>query len=79
MSKNYLVTGGAGFIGSHLCDRFLGEGHEVIVGDRHFIRLNAQDADLLRGDILTEMGAQVMVGPALSMMKSWVQVFVLPH
>ena len=28
-----LITGGAGFLGSHLCDRFLGEGHEVIVLD----------------------------------------------
>jgi dTDP-glucose 4,6-dehydratase len=28
-----LVTGGAGFIGSHLCDRFLQEGHEVICLD----------------------------------------------
>jgi len=28
-----LVTGGAGFIGSHLCERFLGEGHEVIAVD----------------------------------------------
>ena len=28
-----LITGGAGFIGSHLCDRFLEEGHEVIVMD----------------------------------------------
>ncbi|WP_129671655.1 UDP-glucuronic acid decarboxylase family protein [Candidatus Chloroploca sp. Khr17] len=25
-----LITGAAGFLGSHLCDRFLGEGHEVI-------------------------------------------------
>ncbi len=28
-----LITGGAGFLGSHLCDRFLGEGHEVIAMD----------------------------------------------
>jgi UDP-glucuronate decarboxylase len=28
-----LVTGGAGFIGSHLCDRLLAEGHEVIAMD----------------------------------------------
>ncbi len=28
-----LITGGAGFIGSHLCDRFLAEGHEVICLD----------------------------------------------
>ncbi len=28
-----LITGGAGFIGSHLCDRFIQEGHEVICLD----------------------------------------------
>jgi dTDP-glucose 4,6-dehydratase len=28
-----LITGGAGFIGSHLCERFLSEGHEVIALD----------------------------------------------
>ena len=28
-----LITGGAGFLGSHLCDRFLAEGHEVICMD----------------------------------------------
>lgn len=29
----YLVTGGAGFIGSHLCDRLLAEGHDVVAVD----------------------------------------------
>ncbi|MFI5201472.1 MAG: UDP-glucuronic acid decarboxylase family protein [Candidatus Kapaibacterium sp.] len=28
-----LITGGAGFLGSHLCDRFISEGHEVICMD----------------------------------------------
>jgi dTDP-glucose 4,6-dehydratase len=28
-----LITGGAGFLGSHLCDRFLSEGHQVVVMD----------------------------------------------
>ena len=29
----YLVTGGAGFIGSHLCERLLADGHEVLALD----------------------------------------------
>lgn len=33
MKKRVLITGGAGFLGSHLCDRFLGEGCEVIAMD----------------------------------------------
>ena len=28
-----LITGGAGFIGSHLCDRYLAQGHDVIAMD----------------------------------------------
>lgn len=34
--KKILVTGGAGFIGSHLCERFLNEGNEVICLDNYF-------------------------------------------
>jgi dTDP-glucose 4,6-dehydratase len=33
MAERTVITGGAGFIGSHLCDYFLGKGHEVICVD----------------------------------------------
>lgn len=36
MKKKILVTGGAGFLGSHLCERLLHEGHEVICLDNYF-------------------------------------------
>ncbi|NOD92020.1 NAD-dependent epimerase/dehydratase family protein [Ruegeria sp. HKCCD4884] len=34
--KRVLVTGGAGFLGSHLCDRLLDQGHEVLCVDNLF-------------------------------------------
>ena len=35
-TKRILVTGGAGFLGSHLCDRLLADGHDVICLDNFF-------------------------------------------
>jgi len=34
--KKVLVTGGAGFVGSHLCERLLKDGHEVVCLDNYF-------------------------------------------
>ena len=34
--KRILVTGGAGFLGSHLCERLLGAGHDVLCVDNFF-------------------------------------------
>jgi len=36
IEKKILVTGGGGFLGSHLCERLLNEGHEVICLDNFF-------------------------------------------
>lgn len=36
MNKRILVTGGAGFIGSHLCNKLLNDGNEVICVDNYF-------------------------------------------
>ncbi len=36
MKKRILITGGAGFIGSHLCEKLLNEGNEVICVDNFF-------------------------------------------
>ena len=33
---NVLVTGGAGFLGSHLCDRLIEDGHSIICLDNYF-------------------------------------------
>jgi UDP-glucuronate decarboxylase len=47
MKKKILVTGGAGFIGSHLCERLLNEGNEVICLDNYFTGQKANVAHLL--------------------------------
>ncbi|MEC9380366.1 MAG: NAD-dependent epimerase/dehydratase family protein, partial [Candidatus Latescibacterota bacterium] len=51
----YLVTGGAGFIGSHLCTRLCAEGHDVRALDDlssgHRSNLDGVDVDLIVGDL----------------------------
>ena len=46
--KRILVTGGAGFLGSHLCDRLIADGHEVLCADNFFTGDKANIAHLLR-------------------------------
>ncbi|OPY87634.1 MAG: UDP-glucose 4-epimerase [Smithella sp. PtaU1.Bin162] len=36
MTKHILITGGAGFLGSHLCERLLNEGHEIVCLDNFY-------------------------------------------
>ena len=65
--KRILVTGGAGFIGSHLCERLLNEGNEIICLDNFFtgskdnIRhlLHNDHFELVRHDITKEYYAEV--------------------
>ncbi|MEK9825716.1 MAG: GDP-mannose 4,6-dehydratase, partial [Methylotenera sp.] len=47
MKKRILVTGGAGFLGSHLCERLLAEGNEVICADNYFTGSKENVAHLL--------------------------------
>ncbi len=62
-----LVTGGAGFIGSHLCERLLGEGHEVLCLDNFFtgskeniLHLSGNPLfELIRHDIINPIDLEV--------------------
>ena len=65
--KRILITGGAGFIGSHLCERLINEGHDVICLDNYFtgskdnIRhlLDNHNFELVRHDITSPYFAEV--------------------
>lgn len=65
--KRILVTGGAGFIGSHLCARLVREGNDVICLDNYFtgskdnIRqlLDCHNFELVRHDVTTPYYAEV--------------------
>jgi len=57
--KRILVTGGAGFLGSHLCDRLIADGHEVICVNNFFTGsrtnvghlMDSRRFELVRGDV----------------------------
>jgi UDP-glucuronate decarboxylase len=63
VSKRILITGGAGFLGSHLCDRLLDLGHDVLCMDNFFTgsRTNVLHLrgnprfELMRGDVTQKM------------------------
>ena len=65
--KRILVTGGAGFIGSHLCDRLLKEGNDVLCLDNYFtgskrniVHLLSQPYfELVRADVTMPFYAEV--------------------
>ena len=46
-NKKILVTGGAGFLGSHLCESLLNQGHEVICVDNYFTGSKSNIKDLM--------------------------------
>ena len=64
--KRVLVTGGAGFLGSHLCERLLQDGHEVLSVDNYFTGrkaniehlLGASNFEALRHDVTVPLQAE---------------------
>lgn len=48
--KRILITGGAGFLGSHLCERLLKEGHEVICVDNFYTGRKSNISHLLQNN-----------------------------
>lgn len=67
MSQRILITGGAGFLGSHLCDRMIDAGNEVICLDNYFTGrrqnithlLDHPNFELLRHDIIDPIKLEV--------------------
>lgn len=67
MKKRVLVTGGAGFIGSHLCKKLLDEGNEVLCLDNYFTGnkdnvlplLKNPYFELIRHDIMNPYHAEI--------------------
>ena len=65
--KKYLVTGGAGFLGSHLCDRLIAEGAGVLCLDNFFTGstdnvshlLNEPRFDMVRHDVISPFYTKV--------------------
>lgn len=65
--KRVLVTGGAGFLGSHLCEQLVDEGHDVICLDNFFTSqktnvahlLDRPNFELVRHDIITPIWLEV--------------------
>jgi UDP-glucuronate decarboxylase len=57
-----LITGGAGFLGSHLCDRLIGQGHDVICLDNFFTGRKANIRHLV-GDSRFELVRHDVIDP----------------
>lgn len=67
LRKRVMVTGGAGFLGSHLCERLVNEGHDVLCVDNFFTGtkdniahlLNVPNFELMRHDVTHPLYVEV--------------------
>src|ERR1700680_3682272 len=59
LAKRVLVTGGSGFLGSHLCERLLAQGHEVLCVDNYFTGRRANIVPMLQNPHFEWVGHEV--------------------
>ena len=85
MSKpRVLITGGAGFLGSHLCDRFLADGYEVICMD-NLITGDLRNVEHLFAEPQQALFGQLFVGDLLRVDRGHdaghlgPQLWIVPH
>jgi len=84
-TMNFLVTGGAGFIGSHVCERLLGEGHAVwalddlnAFYDPQIKRRNLREIEAL-GKPFTFVQGDITEGPSLEALLASVKFHQIIH
>lgn len=79
MSKRILITGGAGFIGSHLCDALLAQGHQIVVVDDLSLGRRANVEHLIAGTNAFQLHVKSILEPGFVSLLRDAQVDTIFH
>ena len=77
MKKRVLITGAAGFLGSHLCDRFIKDGF-IVFGMDNLITGKLQNLEHLNNNKCFEF-INHDVSEYISLKENWITYFILLH